>query len=170
MDRKISSDMPLPTPRSVMSSPSHMMTIVPVVMVMISSRIGPQVVVTAGHRVGRSTAEQRAGAGHEARVVAFSRPRAMVRYRVYWVSLDWPGCTLLLQLLEARDDHAQQLDDDRRGDVRHDAQGEDGDLQHRAAREHVDERVQPAGGVALGQADLHGAVVHPGAGTKAPSR
>ena len=29
---KISSDMPLPTPRSVISSPSHMMTAVPAVM------------------------------------------------------------------------------------------------------------------------------------------
>ena len=31
---KIISDMPLPTPRSVISSPSHMMTAVPAVMVM----------------------------------------------------------------------------------------------------------------------------------------
>ena len=31
---KISSDMPLPTPRSVMSSPSHMITAVPAVMTM----------------------------------------------------------------------------------------------------------------------------------------
>ena len=31
---KISTDMPLPTPRSVISSPSHMMTAVPAVMVM----------------------------------------------------------------------------------------------------------------------------------------
>jgi hypothetical protein len=29
---KISTDMPLPTPRSVMSSPSHMITAVPAVM------------------------------------------------------------------------------------------------------------------------------------------
>ena len=32
---KISSDMPLPMPRSVMSSPSHMMTPVPAIMTMI---------------------------------------------------------------------------------------------------------------------------------------
>ena len=35
---KISSDMPLPTPRSVMSSPSHMMTAVPAVIVTIMTR------------------------------------------------------------------------------------------------------------------------------------
>ncbi len=33
MFRKMSSDMPLPTPRSVMSSPSHIMTAVPAVIV-----------------------------------------------------------------------------------------------------------------------------------------
>ena len=36
---KISSDMPLPTPRSVMSSPSHMMTAVPAVIVAIMTKI-----------------------------------------------------------------------------------------------------------------------------------
>ena len=36
---KISTDMPLPTPRSVMSSPSHMMTLVPAVIVMTMTRM-----------------------------------------------------------------------------------------------------------------------------------
>ncbi len=36
---KISSDMPLPMPRSVMSSPSHMMTPVPAVIVMTMIRM-----------------------------------------------------------------------------------------------------------------------------------
>ena len=39
MEVKISSDMPLPMPRSVMSSPSHMMRPVPAVMVTIMSSI-----------------------------------------------------------------------------------------------------------------------------------
>ena len=34
IEQKISSDMPLPTPRSVTSSPNHMMTAVPAVMTM----------------------------------------------------------------------------------------------------------------------------------------
>jgi hypothetical protein len=38
---KISSDMPLPTPRSVICSPSHMMKIVPVVSVSTHSRRKP---------------------------------------------------------------------------------------------------------------------------------
>ena len=37
---KISTDMPLPTPRSVMSSPSHMMTPVPAVIVKIMTTTG----------------------------------------------------------------------------------------------------------------------------------
>ena len=37
---KISTDMPLPTPRSVMSSPSHMMTPVPAVIVRIMQTTG----------------------------------------------------------------------------------------------------------------------------------
>ena len=37
MEVKMSSDMPLPMPRSVMSSPSHMMRPVPAVMVMMMS-------------------------------------------------------------------------------------------------------------------------------------
>ena len=37
---KISTDMPLPTPRSVMSSPSNMMTLVPAVMVKIMTITG----------------------------------------------------------------------------------------------------------------------------------
>src|SRR5699024_9834160 len=47
------------------------------------------------------------------------------------------GGALLVEGLEARDDHAQQLHDDRGGDVGHHAEGEDGQLQQGAAREHV---------------------------------
>ena len=53
--------------------------------------------------------------------------------------------TLLVEGLEVRDDDAQQLHDDRRGDVRHDAEREDRQLQQRAAREQVDQRQQPLG-------------------------
>ena len=41
---KMSTDMPLPTPRSVISSPSHMMTLVPAVMVRIITMIGKMLV------------------------------------------------------------------------------------------------------------------------------
>jgi len=52
------------------------------------------------------------------------------------------GLPLLAQLLEARDHHRQQLHDDARGDVGHDADREHRQLQQRAAGEHVDQRVE----------------------------
>ncbi len=62
---------------------------------------------------------------------------------------------LLVQRLEVRDDDAQQLHDDRRRDVRHDAEREDRQLQQRAAREEVDEREQALGPLVLPDARLH---------------
>ena len=47
-----------------------------------------------------------------------------VRYRVHWVSFFFPFL-VLLHLPDGRDDAAGQLEDDRGGDVRHDAEGED---------------------------------------------
>ena len=63
--------------------------------------------------------------------------------------------TLLVEGLEVRDDDAQQLHDDRRRDVRHDAEGEDRQLQQRAAGEQVDQRQQTLGAGALPEAGLH---------------
>ena len=51
--------------------------------------------------------------------------------------LGFAGLAFLVQCLETRDDHTQQLDDDRCGDVRHDAQCENRQLQHGAAGEEV---------------------------------
>ena len=67
-------------------------------------------------------------------------------YWVIFVCPDWPG-----------DHHGQQLQDDARGDVGHDAQREDGQLQQRAAGEQIDQRVEallvPLGG--LGEAEVN---------------
>jgi hypothetical protein len=93
-------------------------------------------------------------------VVALSRPRAMVRYRVYWVSLGLPGRPLFVELLETGNDHPEQLDDDAGRDVRHDAQREDGNLEQRAATEQVNELVQAACGLTVLQALLDILVVH----------
>ncbi len=68
---KISSDMPLPMPRSVISSPSHMMTAVPAVMVMTMTDEDEDRVV--GHEGGAAVLEQRArrpGDGHQGRWTA----------------------------------------------------------------------------------------------------
>ena len=52
MPAKISSDMPLPTPRSVICSPSHMMKTLPVVSVsiVISTKPGPGFITKPGCR------------------------------------------------------------------------------------------------------------------------
>jgi len=55
------------------------------------------------------------------------------------------GLALLLQLLEARDHHDEQLHDDARGDVRHDPEREDAQPQQRTAAEQVDQGVEVAG-------------------------
>ncbi len=56
IEMKMSSDMPLPTPLSVMSSPNHMMRPVPAVMVRTMMRIVTERVV--GQDVGRTAAEE----------------------------------------------------------------------------------------------------------------
>jgi len=50
-----------------------------------------------------------------------------------------PDLALLAQFFEVGPDHRQQLQDDRRRNVGHDAEGEDGQLAEVAAREQVDE-------------------------------
>ena len=59
------------------------------------------------------------------------------------------GLAFLAEFLEPRDDDGEQLDDDARGDVRHDADREHRQLQQRATGEQVDQRVD-TGGVTAG--------------------
>lgn len=80
---KMSSDMPLPTPRSVMSSPIHMMTPVPAVMVMTMSRmpyqVSPPATMSCEHSavpVSPNSAPERATV---MRVVDCRTPSAIVR-------------------------------------------------------------------------------------------
>ena len=54
-----------------------------------------------------------------------------------------PGLALFAELLQIRPDHRQQLQNNRRGDVGHDAQREDGQLAEVTAREHVHEAQNP---------------------------
>ncbi len=54
------------------------------------------------------------------------------------VDLPAPLLAFLLQLLEMRRDGGEQLDDDRRRDIRHDVEREDRHAPDRAAREHVE--------------------------------
>ena len=88
---KIRIDMPLPMPRSVISSPIHMIAAVPAVMV--STRMISAKALWSG--MIWSLVEQ---PGNICPLMASARnavdcrmPSPMVRYRVYWVSLAWPA-------------------------------------------------------------------------------
>src|SRR6185369_13538489 len=84
IDVKISSDMPLPTPRSVMRSPSHITKIVPAVIV---STIIETVCHDSSGTIGRAQPGKncpvRASVMYDADCSA-AKPTVM--YRVYWVS------------------------------------------------------------------------------------
>ena len=94
---KISTDMPLPTPRSVISSPIHMMTVVPATMVITI------VAMVKGEPFGMSGLLAAApqplnrvpDLASSTYPVDWSTARPTVRYLVYWVILDcpaWPSC------------------------------------------------------------------------------
>ena len=148
---KIMIDMPLPTPRSVMSSPSHMITAVPAVMVMTMTRnvwvpllcsrslvAALEQVAGAGQRHDAGRLEQREAEGEVAGVLG---------------DLGLAGLALLLEGLQPRDHHDQQLQDDARRDVGHDPEREDRQLEQRAAGEQVDQVVD-AGVVDVADARL----------------
>jgi hypothetical protein len=75
---KIRSDIPLPTPRSVMSSPIHMINPVPAVMVMTISEIASGSVFTKIGRV-QSAPNSAPCLATVTKVVDCNRARAMVR-------------------------------------------------------------------------------------------
>ena len=131
MPVKMISDMPLPMPRSVICSPSHMMNAVPVVSERIVSRTKPKpglmtMPALHGLQALRDTEglHQRQDDGQIAGPLGDLAPAQFA---------------FLLQFLERRDHHRQQLQNDRRRDVRHDAQREDRQAADVAAGEQVEE-------------------------------
>ena len=131
MPAKMMSDMPLPMPRSVICSPSHMMNAVPVVseMMVISTKPMPGLMTMLPCMACRPVAMPKdCIEGQDHREVAGPlRDLAPAQF------------AFLLQLFERGDDHGEQLQDDGRRDVGHDAQGEDGQPPDVAAREQVEE-------------------------------
>src|SRR5216683_1643525 len=107
MPAKISSDMPLPTPRSVICSPSHMMKALPVVRVSMVIRMneGPGCTTKSPPRCRCQDHGQIAGPLGDLLASEFA---------------------FFLQLGQRLIDHGQQLQNDRRSDIGHDAQGKNG--------------------------------------------
>ena len=136
---KIMSEMPLPMPRWVISSPSHMTRAVPTVRVRTTrkKRSGVQRRCPAGRR--RSSCEQ------EDEADGLDQGQDHGEVAGVLVDLLLPGLALFHERFQLRDHHGQQLHDDRRRDVRHDAHGEDGHALQAAAGEEVVEVEDPAG-------------------------
>ena len=82
-------DMPLPTPRSVTNSPSHMTTPVPAVIVITIVASAKRLVLYSGLQSATpwNSWPLRASATKPADC-RIARP--IVRYRLYWVSFCWP--------------------------------------------------------------------------------
>jgi hypothetical protein len=155
---KMSSDMPLPTPRSVMSSPhddrgarghhDHHDDDEERVLV------GDQLLVTAAEELAGRASERQDGGRLKDRQ-ADGEVAGVLR------DLRLARLPFLLEHLQTRDDHGEQLQDDARRDVGHDAQREDRELEQRPAAEEIDDGVD---GVVGGLVDtpLDGRVVHTG--------
>ena len=158
MPAKMISEMPLPTPRAVICSPSHIRKTVP-----------PVSVTTVVRRKNRPGIDHRRGppAAHafepDGDAVGLHRgqdDRAVARVLVELLAA---ALALFLQRLELRRDRGQQLDDDRGRDVRHDVEGEDRHAPERAAREHV-EHAEDAAGIAAEKMSCRIAGSMPGIG------
>ena len=174
-DVKIRIDMPLPMPRWVISSPSHITSAVPAVHVrMIRPALNAVklwISIVPCRELRERLAEQAALAAlhHE-----HERGRLHQRERDREVTrplrdLLLPGLALVLPLLELRDHDAEQLHDDRRRDVRHDPEREHGRAGERAAREQVEE-ADRAGGARSSSAPVIAWKSTYGTGTCDPSR
>ena len=136
---KIRIDMPLPTPRSVISSPSHMITAVPAVMVMTMTR--KVWVPLLCSRFWSQPCEQVARAGQRHDAGRLEQRQAQRQVAGVLGDLGLAGLALLLEGLQPRDHHDQQLQDDARRDVGHDPEREDRQLEQRATGEQVDQVV-----------------------------
>ena len=148
-------DMPLPMPRWLISSPIHIS----------SGRAGDE---RRDDEVARGATSRRAAAARwapgGAEKNAVPRPGAEDEHQAGRLQrgqrdgdvagvlgdLALADRTLLLQLLQLRDHHAEDLHDDARRDVRHDPEREDREALERAAGEQVEEaRARPVFGRVL---------------------
>ena len=136
MPAKISRLMPLPMPRSVICSPSHMMKAVPVVSVRMVIRLKPM----PGCSTRPCCGENRGNADRLQRGQDHGHVAGPLR------DLASSQFAFLLDARQGLIDHRQQLEDDRRRDVRHNAQREDGHAAQVAAAEQIH---QAQGGTAL---------------------
>ena len=128
MPAKMISDIPLPIPRSVICSPSHMMNAVPAVSVIIVIRMKP--IPGLSDDSGRALKRKR----HRCRLNSSQHDRQISRIGRDLAAAEF---AFLRQLFQVGPDDRQQLQDDRRRDVRHDAQRKDGQAAEAASGKQV---------------------------------
>ena len=160
IEAKIISEMPLPMPRWVISSPSHISSVQPAVrQITISRTLGPVRVPMTLLPAGRGAE------GAEEEDVAEGLGEGQPDGEVARVLGDLllADLALFLQFLQRGHDHGQQLQDDRGRDVGHDPQREEREPREAAAGEEVEEAEDVAAGeVAL--SSLTASASTPGAG------
>ena len=130
MPEKMMSEEPLPMPREVICSPSHIRNNVPPVSVIVVDSVKKM------PGIGDN-----AGLPLQADGDAISLERGQHNGEETGRLVDdlAPGLALFLQRFERGKNARQKLNDDRGGDIGHDVQGEDRHALHSAAREHVEE-------------------------------
>ena len=139
MPAKISSDIPLPTPRSVICSPSHMMNALPVVRV--------SMVMNLNFHPGSSAKAALLQADRDAeRLHRAQNDRDVARPLRDLLA---PEFAFLLQLGQRLIHHGQQLQNDRCRNVRHDSQGKNRHAAQLAAGEQIDKSQQRSARAAL---------------------
>ena len=112
--------------------------------------------------VARAALEQGATAGEGDDARGLEQGEAEREVTGVLGDLGLAGLALLLERLESRDDHNEKLQDDGGGDVGHDPQREDRQLEERPTREQVDQAVEPAvlevrdAGLDVGDVDTRG--------------
>ena len=148
------SDMPLPTPRSVIWSPSHIRNIVPavsVITVMIRNAIPGS--DTSGMSILLIVSMIPWRKGFDPGILESQRQQVALKdaqrdRRIARVLHDLlPPAVLLGQLAELRNHRRQQLQHDRGADVGHHAQRKDRAVFQRAAAEDIEERRDVAAGL-----------------------
>ena len=136
IEAKIISEMPLPIPRWVISSPNHISSVQPAVSaITIRRTFGPV-------RLPSTLVPPCFGAeGPEEEDVAEGLAEGQADGQVARVLGDLllADLAFFLELLQRGDDDREQLQDDRRGDVGHDPQREEREAREAAAREEVEE-------------------------------
>ncbi len=130
MPAKMISEIPLPMPRAVICSPSHIRNMVP-----------PTRVITVAMRKNQPGSVTMSIARFEADGDAVSLYGAQQHSSVTGVLVDDLAAllTLFLELLKRGHNRSHQLNDDRSGNVRHDAEREDRHALNSTTRKHVKE-------------------------------